>query len=283
MNIKAEKQKPDILITNDDGINALGIRYLWKALSPFANVTIVAPLSEKSGAGMSMTLTKPLLIQKVKWAYAEKDEKISSFRVNNGTPADCVKLALNKVLTQKPDLIVSGINHGSNSGRSIFYSGTVGAIIEGAFRNIPGIAFSCLKRDLNAFQTAEKYILPIVKHVLKSPLKPGSFLNVNFPSTDKIKGIKMARQGLGYWLDHPVERLHPEGHNYYWLGCKFSPGEKEHQDSDVCLLEEGYITAVPINLNEATDKQHFEDKRENFEKTLNMAITGSNEDLEKVL
>ena len=277
-NQEENKVKPNILITNDDGINALGIRHLWKALSTIANVTIVAPLTEKSGSGLSMTLTKPLLIQKVKW-----DQTLKAYRVNNGTPADCVKLALNKVLTQKPDLIVAGINHGSNSGRSVFYSGTVGAIIEGAFRNIPGIAFSCLKGELSAFQLAEKYIPHIVKYVLENPLSKGSFLNVNFPSTDNIKGIKMARQGLGYWLDHPVERTHPEGHNYYWLGCKFNPGEKENLESDVHLLEEGYITAVPINLNEATDMQHFQNERDNFEKSLNNNLSSINTDPEKVL
>lgn len=253
--------KPNILITNDDGINALGIRHLWKALSHIGNITIVAPLAEKSGAGMSMTLTKPLQIQKVNW----ENDQTTAFRVSNGTPADCVKLALGKVLTQKPDLIVSGINHGSNSGRSIFYSGTVGAIIEGAFRNIPGIAFSCLKGEPDFFQAAEKYIPLFVDYVLKNPLNKGSFLNVNFPETEEIKGIKLARQGLGYWLDKPVERTHPEGHAYYWLGCQFTPGEKEHSDSDVSLLKEGYITAVPINLNETTDLEHFQKNKNHFD------------------
>ncbi len=271
-------QKPNILITNDDGINALGIRHLWKALSAVANITIVAPLTERSGAGLSMTLTKPLQIQKVKW-----EDNTKAFRVSNGTPADCVKLALNNVLTQTPDLIVSGINHGSNSGRSIFYSGTVGAIMDGAFRGIPGIAFSCLRAEAQSFKAAEKYILSIVNYVLENPMSNGSFLNVNFPSTDEIKGIKLARQGLGYWLDSPVERTHPEGHNYYWLGCKFTPAEQEHIDSDVHLLKEGYATAVPINLNETTDLEHFQKNRAAFEESLKKNLLDSDEDLEKIL
>ncbi|MFA5249891.1 MAG: 5'/3'-nucleotidase SurE [Parachlamydiales bacterium] len=253
--------KPNILITNDDGINALGIQHLWKALYQQANVTIVAPLSEKSGSGLSMTLTKPLLIQKVRW-----EDNTPAFKVNNGTPSDCVKLALGKVLEKKPDLIVSGINHGANSGRTPLYSGTVGAVIEGAMRDIPGIAFSCLETEKNAFATAEKYILPIVSYVLKNPLPPGSFLNVNFPSTLEIRGIKMAKQGLGYWLDNPVERTHPEGHSYYWLSCKLA-AFTENEESDVALLEQGYITAVPINVNELTDLKHFQAKKELFEES----------------
>lgn len=271
-------QKPNILITNDDGINALGIRHLWKALSSVANITIVAPLTEKSGAGLSMTLTKPLQIQKVNW-----EENTKAFRVSNGTPADCVKLALNNVLTQKPDLIVSGINHGSNSGRSIFYSGTVGAVMDGAFRGIPGVAFSCLKGESKFFKSAEKYILSIVNYILANPMSQGSFLNVNFPATDEIKGLKLARQGLGYWLDSPVERTHPQGHNYYWLGCKFTPDAKESLESDVHLLKEGYATAVPINLNEVTDLAHFEKNKADFEKSLAQNIMNSGEDLEKIL
>lgn len=246
-----------ILITNDDGIRSDGIWHLWNSLKDHADTYIVAPLSEKSGSGVSHTLTKPLQIRPFKWKSAQ------AWTVN-GTPADCVKIALSEIFRENaPDLIVSGINHGSNAGRSVLHSGTVGGVIEGVIRNIPGIAFSCFDFHDPHFEEAAKFIYPIVKHFIKHPLPQGSLLNVNFPKRihGKVKGFKMARQGKSHWIDNPDRRLHPEGTPYFWLGGRWNSCD-EHEESDVSLLERGFMTAVPIHVNEMTDHTVLDHHRE---------------------
>lgn len=251
-------KKPKLLIINDDGIYAPGLLHLWKAVEKSADVTIVAPSSERSGAGLSITLRDPLRIEKVKWEKDTPAWKIS------GTPADCVRLALG-VVNYVPDLIISGINRGSNSGRNIFYSGTVGGIIEGVLRNIPGIAFSCEDFEKPDYYAFNDYIFPVIEHVLDDPLPKGTFLNVSFPTSDKIQGVKLARQGKGYWVENLQERIHPEGHSYYWMGGTWNHHD-EHEESDVSLLQKGYIAAVPIHVNEMTDHDVFSSRKGQFEK-----------------
>jgi len=241
--------KPFILITNDDGITAPGIQALWRALRNY-DVAIAAPIHEKSGSGLAITSTRPLQIRDFPW----NDKKTPAWSIN-GTPADCIKLALSVILEKKPDLIVSGINKGSNSGRNVLYSGTVGGVIEGVIRNIPGIAFSSENFENPKFEIYEKYIPSIIEYFYKNPLSAGTFLNVSFPSDyDKeIQGFKMARQGKGVWTENPEKRFHPaEGHPYYWLGGKCIDFPEE-EDSDVALLKQGYITATPLHVNELTD------------------------------
>ena len=246
------KKKPCILITNDDGIHAEGLRHLWSALEDFAETYIIAPESEQSGKGVAITLRQPLLIEPVSW-----EKQTPAWRIN-GTPADCVRLALNLLINKQPDLILSGINRGANLGRNILYSGTVGGVIEGALKKIPGIAFSCFDFQSPNYRAVEHFILPIVEQVLSHPLPEGTFLNVNFPQ-GQARGVKLARQGMGYWVESIEERTHPEGHPYYWLGGKWAE-HQEHEESDVHLLRQGYAAAVPINVNEMTDhlvlKQH---------------------------
>jgi 5'-nucleotidase len=252
-------KKSRILIINDDGIEAPGLKHLWSALVDLAEVSIIAPAIEQSGVGMATTQRKPLHIYSVKW---EKDTP--AWKIT-GTPADCVKMAISVILKSPPDLIVSGINRGANSGRNVLYSGTVGGIIEGILRNIPGIAFSCVDYEKPNYSTAEKYIYPVVEYVMEHPLPAGTFLNVNIPdSSHQIKGVKLARQGLGYWTENPDERLHPEGRRYYWLGGKWAHHEEDHE-SDVHLLKEGYLTAVPINVKEMTDLELLKNRKSHFE------------------
>ena len=256
------KQRPHILITNDDGINAPGIRHLWQALAPIADLTIVAPHVEQSGVGLSITIRSPLRIEKAEWAKGTEAWSI------NGTPADCVKLALNVILEDKPDLIVSGINRGTNAGRNILYSGTVAGIIEGVMHEIPGVAFSCWDLFNPGFSEAAKYVPAIVNHVIEHPLPRGSLLNVNFPSYsgEFIKGFKMTRQGQEYWAENPDKRHHPtEGSAYYWLGSRLAEFEEE-EDSDIAWLKQGYLTAVPIHINELTDHAHLRCSKAHFEK-----------------
>ncbi len=252
--------KPIVLMVNDDGINAPGLKHLFHALKDKVDLTVVAPLHEKSGAGLSMTLTKPLRILKKPF------EGIEAFTVN-GTPADCVKLALTSLYETPPDLIVSGINRGSNAGRNVLYSGTIGGVIEGVYRNsIQGIAFSSCEYENTSYEPLQKYVYPIIQHVLEHPLPTGTFLNVNFPrhTESPVKGLKFAKQGRSFWTDNPDKRSHPEGDHYYWLGGKWRDHDEE-PESDVHLLGQGYISAVPIHVNELTDHNHFEKHKTIFE------------------
>ncbi len=253
-------QKPKILITNDDGIYAPGIKMLWQALADYADLTIIAPSGDQSGMGLAITLRSPLQVEAVDWERGTPAWKV------NGTPADCVKLALGVILPHKPDLIVSGINRGSNSGRTVLYSGTVGGAIEGALRRVPGIAFSLEDANHPNFASIAHHIFPIVQHVIDNPLPVGTILNVNFPfDTSDIKGMKLARQGQSYWIDQPDQRIHPEGSPYFWLAGRWSD-HAEHEESDVALLQKGYITAVPIHIDELTDHDVITAQQENFGK-----------------
>jgi 5'-nucleotidase len=253
--------KPQILIINDDGIHAPGIRHLWNALKDHADVTIVAPAQEQSAVGVSLTIRQPLRFQRVEWP-----ENGHAYSLN-GTPADCVKMAVGVILKQKPDLIVSGINRGSNAGRNVFYSGTVGGTIEGVMNSIPGIAFSCYDFFDPDYSSVEKFIPVVVKDVLANPMPHGTLLNVNFPEKKLgVKGFKLARMGRQYWGADPDERTHPaEKHSYYWLGAKLAEFD-EHEDSDIAWLAKGYMTAVPVHVGELTDHSHLEQRKHHFER-----------------
>lgn len=251
-------QKPLILVTNDDGIEAEGIKFLTESLANHGDVVVVAPSQEQSATSLSITLRNPLQFKKKPFGDFE------AYAVN-GTPADSVKMALSVILNRKPSLIVSGINRGSNAGRNVLYSGTVSAVIEGALRGIPGIAFSCWDMQAPNYALAAKHVPGIVKYVFENPLDNGILLNVNFPShqAPPFKGIKMTRQGFQYWLENPQERSHPHGERYYWLGSRLSEIE-DHDESDTYWLNQGFATAVPVNVGELTHhetlkrKSHFE-------------------------
>lgn len=257
--------KPFILLTNDDGIHAPGLRHLWQALKEHADIAIVAPAVEQSCVSLSVTLRHPLRIQEVLWP-----EKTAAWSVN-GTPADCIRLALGAILTRRPHFVISGINRGSNVGRTVLYSGTVAGIMEAAIQNLPGLAFSHSDYFEPDYIAIEKYISLIFNDLQKHPLPLGTLLNVNFPSKDwgPIKGIKMARQGRGYWGENLDQRQHPsEGDTYYWMGAQFKAFE-EDLESDVHLLHQGYITAVPIHVAELTDHRHLGQHKAPFEERLN--------------
>lgn len=251
-------KKPKILITNDDGIHAPGIKYLWHALKDLADLTIVAPSNEQSAVALSITIRNPLQIHNVQW-----EDETPAWHVN-GTPADCVKMALSVIMENPPDIVVSGINRGSNAGRNVLYSGTVGGVIEAVLRNIPGIAFSCCKYVAPDYSLVEKYIPAIVDHVLNHKLPHGTLLNVNFPKSE-VQGFKLSRQGKEFWGEAPDERNHPyEGHSYYWMGAKLLQFD-EHEESDITWLKRGYVTAVPIHVSELTDLEHLNEKKAHFE------------------
>lgn len=255
--------KPNLLLTNDDGINAPGIKHLWQAVHQHANISVIAPHHEKSGSGLSITWTKPLHIRPVPW-----ENQTPAWSLN-GTPADCIKMALAVLLEQKPDMIISGVNRGSNSGRTVLYSGTIGGTIEGVLKGIPGIAFSFSDFEDPPLSVTEKYIFPLIRYFLKNPLPHGTLLNVNFPykCQERILGVRIARQGRSYWKEAPDRRLHPEGAPYYWLGGSWG-SVAEEPDSDVALLEQGYIAVVPIHVGELTCKNTFEKHKDFTEKDL---------------
>jgi 5'-nucleotidase len=255
-------KKPKILITNDDSIHSPGIKHLWNALKEHCDITIVAPATEKSGVGLCVTLWDPIHIHKVDW-----EENTAAWKVT-GTPADCVRLATRMILDSPPDLIVSGINRGSNAGRTVLYSGTVAGVIEGVMRNIPGIAFSSQNYDNPNYQNFEKHIYPIVRYVLDHPLPNGSFLNVNFPSSDTIQGFKLTRQGMGLYKEDPDHRTHPDGFSYFWMGGIWESHD-EHAESDVTALSEGYIAAAPIYIHELTHHDFITQRKGHFESSLN--------------
>lgn len=252
--------KPFILITNDDGIHADGIKHLWDALHEVADLVIVAPNAEKSGSSTGITFATPLQIHPVKW-----EDKTPAWSVN-GTPVDCVKMALSVLLERKPDLVVSGVNRGSNAGRTVFYSGTVGAVIEATLQSVPGIAFSFCDLEIPPLGSVKEPILAITKHFLKHPLPLLTFLNVTFPEHCErgIKGFRMANQGQSYWIEDPEKRLHPEGTPYYWLGGRWA-AHKETPESDVSLLEQGFLTAAPIHIGDLTDHRLLSQHRSAFQ------------------
>lgn len=253
--------RPFFLITNDDGIHAPGLKLLWESVADWADVAIVAPAAEKSGSGLSITWTKPLRIHSVSW---EKETKAWSL---TGTPADCVKMALSVLLEKKPNLILSGINRGSNAGRTVLYSGTVGGIIEGTLRGVPGIAYSFSDMQPPSLSMVKPHIETVTQYWLRHSLPPGTLLNVNFPleAEKGVRGIRMAKQGIGYWTEAPEKRLHPEGIPYYWLGGRWTPAREEDPESDVALLEQNYITIAPVHVSELTDHSLLEEHKQPFD------------------
>jgi 5'-nucleotidase len=255
-------KKLKILITNDDGIHAPGIRILWRVLheAQLADLYIVAPAGERSGSGVSITWDHPLLVQKMGWP-----ESTPAWAVG-GTPADCVKMAERIILGVKPDFIVSGINAGSNAGRNVLHSGTIGACVEGVLRGIPGIALSCEDSQHPNYHVAEKYVVNLLHYALANPLPKGCLLNVNFPHSveSEVKGFKLTRQGKGRWAEDPILHMESEKGPSYWLGGK--PEEvTEELDCDMAWLKMGYLTAVPLHVHELTDHELLKNQNKNFE------------------
>jgi 5'-nucleotidase len=254
--------RPFIFITNDDGIHSPGIKRLWQSVREFADTAIVAPLIETSGCGLSITWGKPITLHSIPW-----EEGTPAWGVS-GTPADCVKMGLAVLLDRRPELILSGINCGSNSGRTSLYSGTVAGVIEGAMKGIPGIAFSFSDHESTPPLSAiAGYIFPLIEYVLKNPLPKGTILNVNFPYNCErgVKGIRFAKQGKGHMVEQPEKRMHPTGLPYYWLGGQWLSYEEE-TDSDVALLEQGYITVVPLQCIDLTHHDAFSQHKDSIEK-----------------
>ena len=240
-------KRPLILITNDDGISSKGISSLAEAVLDLGDIHVVAPDSPQSGMGHAVTIGE---ILRIKSAYFPI--KGVTAHSTSGTPVDCVKLAIYKVLGRKPDLILSGINHGSNSSINVIYSGTMSAAVEGAVENINAIGFSLLDHDPDAdFTNAKKVVRQMTMEVLKRGLPHGVCLNVNIPKIsegEELKGIKVCRQAAGYWEDGFDERKAPNKESYFWLTGEFTNPDKG-EDTDEYALSQGYASVVPTQFD----------------------------------
>jgi len=238
---------PLILVTNDDGITAPGIRTLIHAMNQLGEVVVVAPDRPQSGMGHAITLHESLRLKPMHVDAGPQTEYACS-----GTPVDCVKLAVHEVLKdRKPDLIVSGVNHGSNASVNVIYSGTMSAAVEGAMQGVPSIGFSLLDYRWDAdFRALEPYLKQIAQNVLTEGLPEGVCLNVNFPHAEKAPyaGVRVARQALGFWKESFEERADPSGKPYYWMrGDYHNPDGAE--DTDIWALDRGFVSVVPTQYD----------------------------------
>jgi 5'-nucleotidase len=240
--------KPLILVTNDDGITAPGLRMLVSIMKTIGEVVVVAPDSPQSGMGHAITLDSTLYSKKL--TIDLDSEGIDEYSCS-GTPADCVKLALQELLQKKPDICVSGINHGSNSSINVIYSGTMSAAIEAGIEGIPAIGFSLCDYTWEAdFSQTQDFIFAIVTEALKNGIPKGTVLNVNIPKLKKkkIKGIKICRQAKANWKEKFDKRTNPMGKDYYWLTGEFELLDKG-EDTDEWALANGFISVVPTHFD----------------------------------
>ncbi len=238
-------ERPLILVTNDDGVTAPGIRALVEMAKEFGEVYVVAPDSPQSGMGHAVTLNSTLFCDEI-----EVDADVKEYACS-GTPVDCVKLAVSQILPRKPDLCISGINHGSNSSVNVIYSGTMSAAVEAGIEGIPAVGFSLCDFAYNAdFKAGEKFIKKIIAEVLTNKLPKGVVLNVNIPKLEEseIKGIKVCRQADAKWEEKFDKREDPRGRTYYWMSGEFKNLDKG-DDTDERALEEGYVSVVPVRYD----------------------------------
>ena len=237
--------KPLIFITNDDGVNAKGFRLLVDVAARYGRVVAIAPAEVQSGKSNAITMFKPLFLQKV---VDEPDKQIYSL---TGTPVDCAKMAFdNLLLGEKVALSLSGINHGSNAGTNVLYSGTMGAAIEGSFYGCPSIGLSLTDHDLNAdFEAAVQYGAEIVGRILEGEVSLPLCLNVNIPVVESIKGVRVCRQCRGLWREDFFPREDPNGRRYFWLTGKYTNYEPEAEDTDEWALAHRYVSVVPVQTD----------------------------------
>lgn len=238
--------RPLILVTNDDGIFSPGIKALSSIAAAFGDIVVVAPDKPQSGMGHAITINSTLRLQQTHYHQAVLEYACS------GTPVDCVKMAVNNVLKRRPDLVVSGINHGSNSSINVIYSGTMSAAIEGALEGSPSIGFSLLDYSVEAdFSQAEDFVASLINSALNKGMPKGTCLNVNIPKLNRneIKGIKVVRQAKANWVEKFEQRKDPYGRDYYWLTGEFVNFEPESTDTDEWALANGYLSVVPTQAD----------------------------------
>lgn len=236
--------KPLILISNDDGYQAKGINSLTEMLAGLGDIIVCAPDAARSGFSTAFTSVIPL---RLKLRYKRDRLEVWSC---NGTPVDCIKLAYDRLCPRTPDIVIGGINHGDNSSVNSHYSGTMGIVREGCMKHTPSVAFSlCDQRDDADFSNMASYVRDITTQVLKESLPTGVCLNVNFPLTDKYRGVKICRMAMGMWKNEVVRNIHPSGYEYFWLAGEYSSDEPGAEDTDKWALTHGYIAITPTRID----------------------------------
>lgn len=246
MERKTDVERPIILVTNDDGITAPGIRSLVNAVKDLGDVVVVAPDKPQSGMGHAITIGVPLRLNKVNGLFEDAEAWQT-----NGTPVDCVKLAVDKILHRKPDICLSGINHGANHSINVIYSGTMSAAMEASIESIPSIGFSLLDYSIEAdFTASEFYVHKIVESVMGKKPEKHFLLNVNIPKgpLEVIQGLKVCRQAYAKYDEDFDERLDPNGRKYFWLTGEFKNFDAG-DDTDVWALEHNYVSVVPVQFD----------------------------------
>jgi 5'-nucleotidase len=254
------KTEMNILLANDDGINAPGLITLARALTQLGNLYISAPDSERSAASNSITLAVPLRARKVDFPV----HNTIAYAVS-GTPADCVKIALSTLFKDKIDLVVSGINKGSNMCVDIFYSGTVAAAFEGAFKNILSVAVSLNSYDINEdYSPASEWAIKCIRTLIKSDVSKDKVYNINVPAipAEEIKGLKITRSGTVDYFEKYEQRLDPNGHSYYWINGSPKVIDND-ENTDVVAVKNGYVSLTPLKID-LTDNNMIESLNEFF-------------------
>lgn len=247
-----KENKTLLLLTNDDGIQASGLNELIEAVRPLGEIVVVAPEGPRSGMSSAITVYNPIRATLVK-----KEEDLTVYSCT-GTPVDCVKLGINKLLDRKPDILLSGINHGSNAAICVIYSGTMGAAFEGCINGIPSVGVSLTDHSPRAdFSQAVKYAKMVAEKVITNGLPDGLCLNLNVPDIPDVKGLKICSQTKGYWTKEFMETKDPTGKTVYWLTGDFYNQEPENKLNDEWALAQGYAALVPLRI-EMTDYSFLE-------------------------
>lgn len=238
-------ERPLILISNDDGVYTKGLHHLVDCVKEMGDVIVVAPDAPRSGQSSAITVGAPLRVTR------HPDYEGAQIYSVNGTPVDCVKLAMHAIVPRRPDIVLSGINHGSNSGNSIIYSGTMGAVLEASMLDIPSIGYSLLHHSLKAdFSETTPFIKLITAKVLAEGLPKEVCLNVNFPAMVKIKGLKVVEAARGHWTEEYKDYIDPSGHPFYMLTGKYQPDNPDDSNTDVFWLDREYATVVPARADQ---------------------------------
>ncbi|GHV11368.1 5'-nucleotidase SurE [Bacteroidia bacterium] len=239
-----KNNKPLILISNDDGVRAKGINELIAGVRDLGDIVVVAPDGARSGMSSAITSIYPIRLELLK-----KEKGLTVYSCT-GTPADCVKLAVGEVLSRKPDMVLSGINHGSNAAVCVLYSGTIGAVFEGCIFGIPSLGVSLTDHDADAdFTQAVKYGRQVAQYVLEDGLPKGVCLNLNVPNIPDVKGLKISTQTRGYWDKEFQPATDPSGKTVYWLTGDFINEEPDNECSDEWALSHGYAAVTPLHVD----------------------------------
>ncbi len=239
-----ENKRPLLLISNDDGYDAKGIRVLVEMLSDMGDIIVCAPESARSGYSCAFSATEPLRL-----CLREKHESLEIWSCN-GTPVDCVKMALAEIVPRKPDMVIGGINHGDNASVNVHYSGTMGVTLEGCMKYISSVAFSLCDHRADAdFSSLRPLVRQITERVLKEPLPHGVCLNVNFPLVDHYQGVRVCRMAKGTWGGEVEKRHHPRGYDYWWMVGYYTNDEPDAEDTDNWALTHGYVAITPTQID----------------------------------